>query len=128
MGLEEDVLPGEQLVVCLLPFLQHLVLSSLSPKTIRRHVDNLWLLGGEIIRDLHNDPTLRKLSAHRLLPNAIHEGGGLAAVRSFTTAPKTSSVPSTPPAANSTASSIKLQPDLQFTHRFPGRTLLFRVY
>ena len=73
MGLEEDVLPGEQLVVCLLPFLQHLVLSSLSPKTIRRHVDNLWLLGGEIIRDLHNDPTLRKLSA---LPNAIHEGGG----------------------------------------------------
>ena len=39
-------------------------------------VDNLWLLGGEIIRDLHNDPALRKLSADRLLPNAIHEGGG----------------------------------------------------
>ena len=58
------------------PFLQRLVSSSLSPKTIRRHVDNLWLLGGEIIRDLHNDPALRKLSADRLLPNAIHEGGG----------------------------------------------------
>ena len=76
MGLEEDVWPGEQIVVCLLPFLHHLVSSSLSPRTIRRHVDNLWLLGGEIIRDLHNDPALRKLSADRLLPNAIHEGGG----------------------------------------------------
>ena len=50
-----------------------------------------------------------------------------AAVRSFTTAPKTSSVPSTPPAANSTASSIKLQPDLQFTHRFPGRAVTSRT-
>ena len=76
MGLEEDVLPGEQLVACLLPFLHHLALSSLSPKTIRRHVDNLWLLGGEIIRDLNYDPPLRKLSAERLVRNAIHEGGG----------------------------------------------------
>ena len=32
------------------------LLSTLSPKTIRRHVNNLWLLGGEIIRDLHYDP------------------------------------------------------------------------
>ena len=76
MGLEEDVLPGQHIVACLLPFLQYLATSSLSPKTIRRHVDNLWLLGGEIIRDLHYDPPLRKLSADRLLRNAVHEGGG----------------------------------------------------
>jgi hypothetical protein len=29
-----------------------LVVSDLSPKTIQKHVDNLWALGGEIIRDL----------------------------------------------------------------------------
>jgi len=28
--------------------------SNLSPKTIQKHVDNLWVLGGEFIRDLHN--------------------------------------------------------------------------
>ena len=50
--------------------------SSLSPKTIRRHVDNLWMLGGEIIRDLHYDPSLRKKTAEGLLRNAIHEDGG----------------------------------------------------
>ena len=76
MGFEEDVLPGEQIVACLLPFLHHLASSSLAPKTIRRHVDSLWLLGGEIIRDLHDDRRLRKLSAERLVRNAVHEGGG----------------------------------------------------
>jgi hypothetical protein len=33
-------------------FLEHLVSSDLSPKTIQKHVDNMWVLGGEIIRDL----------------------------------------------------------------------------
>jgi hypothetical protein len=44
MGLEKDLPPGEELVVCLRPFIEHLAASSLSPKTIRRHVRNLWLL------------------------------------------------------------------------------------
>jgi hypothetical protein len=61
---------------CFRPFIEHLAVSSLSPKTIRRHVDNLWLLGGEIIRDLNFDPSLRRLSADRLLSKVIHEDGG----------------------------------------------------
>ena len=76
MGLEKDLPPGEQLLACLRPFIEHLASSSLSPKTIRRHVDNLWMLGGEIIRDLHYDPSLRKREADRLLRNAVHEDGG----------------------------------------------------
>ncbi|MGA8311816.1 MAG: hypothetical protein WB755_17415 [Terriglobales bacterium] len=76
MGLDKDLPPGEKLVACLRPFLEHLASSSLSPKTIRRHVDNLWLLGGEIIRDLNYDPSLRKMAADRLLRNVIHEDGG----------------------------------------------------
>jgi hypothetical protein len=50
--------------------------SSLSPKTIRKHLDNVWLLGEEIIRDLNDDPSLRKVTADRLLRDAIHADGG----------------------------------------------------
>jgi len=76
MGLEKDLPPGEQLLACFRPFIEHLASSNLSPKTIRKHIDNLWMLGGEIIRDLHYDPSLRKVAADRLLRNVIHEDGG----------------------------------------------------
>jgi len=67
---------GEALVVCLRPFIEPLAGSGLSPKTIRRRVDNVWLLGSEVIRDLHQDPSLRKLAAEKLLSKVIHEDGG----------------------------------------------------
>ena len=76
MGLDKDLPPGEALLACFRPFLAHLASSSLSRKTIRKHVDNLWVLGGEIIRDLHEDPSLRKVAADRLLGNVISEDGG----------------------------------------------------
>jgi hypothetical protein len=76
MGLEKDLPPGAQLLTCLRPFIEHLASSNLSSKTIRRHLDNLWILGGEIIRDLHYDPSLRKRAAERLLRSVIHEDGG----------------------------------------------------
>ena len=76
MGLEKDLPPGEAILACLRPFIEHLASSTLSSKTIRRHVGNLWLLGGEIIRDLHYDPSLRKKTADRLLRSVIHEDGG----------------------------------------------------
>jgi hypothetical protein len=76
MGLEKDLPPGEQLVACFRPFIEHLASSSLSPKTIRQHVDNLWLLGGEIIRDLNYDPSQRKVAVHKLLRHAIGADGG----------------------------------------------------
>ena len=76
MGLEKDLPPGEELVACFRPFIEHLASSSLSPKTIRRHVDNLWMLGGEIIRDLNYDPSLRKMAAEQLLRDVVHDDGG----------------------------------------------------
>ena len=76
MGVEKDVPPGQELVACFLPFIEHLAASSLSPKTIRRHIDNLWLLGGEIIRDLNFDPARRRVCADRLVAKVIHEDGG----------------------------------------------------
>jgi len=76
MGLEKDLPPGEALIVCFRPFIEYLASSGLSAKTIRQHADNLWSLGGEIIRDLHYDPSLRKKPAEQLLRKAVHQYGG----------------------------------------------------
>jgi len=77
MGLEKDLPPGEQLVACFRPFLEYLVASDLSPKTIQKHVDNMWALGGEFIRDLNDDPALRKLSVEQHLFEMVEDGGPL---------------------------------------------------
>ena len=67
MGLEKDLPPGEQLVAWFRPFLEYLAASDLSPNTIQKHVDNMWALGGEFIRDLNDDPSLRKRPVEQLL-------------------------------------------------------------
>ena len=76
MGLEKDVPPGEKLVACFRPFLEHLASTSLSRKTIRKHIDNLWVLGGEIIRDIHEDPSLRRQNVEKILRDAIDDEYG----------------------------------------------------
>jgi hypothetical protein len=76
MGEEKDLPPGSRLVEYFLPFLLHRAGSGLSKRTIQNHVDNMWLLGGEIIRDVNEDPSLRKLAAEQLVRNVIHEDGG----------------------------------------------------
>ena len=76
MGVEKDLPPGEKLVACFRPFLEELVVSDLSPKTIQKHVDNLWALGGEIIRDLHENPFLRRKSIEQILRDRIDDEGG----------------------------------------------------
>jgi hypothetical protein len=76
MGEEKDLPPGRRLVEYFLPFLLHLAGSGLSKRTIQNHVDNMWLLGGEIIRDVNEEPRLRKVAAAQLVSNVIHEDGG----------------------------------------------------
>lgn len=76
MGEERDLATGRKLVECFTPFLLHLATSGLSKKTIQRHVNNLWILGGELIRDLNEEPSLRKVAAPQLISRAIHEDGG----------------------------------------------------
>jgi hypothetical protein len=76
MGMDKDLPPGENLVACFRPFLDALVASDLSPKTIQKHVDNLWALGGEIIRDLHADPSLRRKTIEQILVDRIDDEGG----------------------------------------------------
>jgi hypothetical protein len=76
MGWEKDLLPGEKLVACFRPFVEDLVASDLSPKTIQKHIDNLWALGGEIIRDLNETPSLRRKDIERILDDRIDDEGG----------------------------------------------------
>lgn len=77
MGFETDLPAGGKIVICFRPFIEYLVSSDLSAKTIQKHVDNLWVLGGEIIRDLHETPALRKVPVERLLVDLIQDGGPL---------------------------------------------------
>jgi hypothetical protein len=76
IGQEKDLATGDELVARFRPFLETLVVSDLSPKTIQRHVDNLWALGGEIIRDLNEDPSLKRKSIEQILDDRIDEEGG----------------------------------------------------
>ena len=76
MGEEKDILPGETLVACFRPFMEALAASDLSPKIIQKHVDNLWALGGEIIRDLNETPSLRRKNIEAILDHRIDDEGG----------------------------------------------------
>jgi hypothetical protein len=71
-----DLAPGQRLVECFKPFLRHLLSSKLSAKTLRKHRDNLWLLGGEIISDLHESPRLRKRPMAQVVFAALNDEGG----------------------------------------------------
>jgi hypothetical protein len=70
-GEERDVIPGEAIVEVFTPFLQNLLDQGLSRKTRNLHRDNLWLLGGEIIRDINETPKLRKRSVAELIRETI---------------------------------------------------------
>src|SRR5919201_1879870 len=76
MAWEKDLPPGEELVACFRPFLEALAASDLAPKTIQKHVDNLWALGGEIIRDMNQTPSLRRKSIAEILDDRIDDEGG----------------------------------------------------
>jgi hypothetical protein len=73
---ERDLSPGQQMVECFKSFLRHLLSLKLSRKTLHKHRDNLWLLGGELIRDLHEVPRLRKRPIAEVVLAALDDEGG----------------------------------------------------
>ena len=76
-GEERDVIPGEQIVAVFTPFLLDLLAQGLTRKTRNLHRDNLWLLGGEIIRDINDTPKLRKRPVRELIREAVANDEGL---------------------------------------------------
>src|ERR1039458_978916 len=71
-----DLAPGQQMVECFKPFLRHLLGLNLSGKTLRKHRDNLWLLGGQIILDLHESPRHRRWPMAQVVLAALEDEGG----------------------------------------------------
>ena len=73
-GFPEDVPVGHRLVAILRPFLARLHAQGLGAKTLRAHLNNLWVIGGEVIRKVTNDPARRRRAAHDLLREAVMGG------------------------------------------------------
>ena len=75
-GTHGDEPVGRRLVAVLRLFMTHLQHQGLSASTRRRHLDHLWLIGGEIIRQLDDEPALRDKPTRALLLEAIQHGAG----------------------------------------------------
>src|SRR5689334_9268615 len=69
-----DVPPGRAMLDCFTPFLRDLL--ALSRTTWRRHCDNVWLLGGEVIRRLQMDDTLPEAPIEQVVLDLIGDDGG----------------------------------------------------
>jgi hypothetical protein len=52
MGIDEDLLYGQGLVEAMRPFILHLLALDVTDRTVKKHLENLWLLGDQIIRDV----------------------------------------------------------------------------
>jgi hypothetical protein len=75
-GEDADIPAGQAIVEFFKPFLLHLLDEKLATKTLRRHRDHLWLLGGELIRRRYDDDKLKKMPADKAIAEIIEEEGG----------------------------------------------------
>jgi len=71
-----DLAPGAAIVATFTPFLLDLLRGALAKRTFNRHRDNLWLVGGEMIRRRYDDPALKRLPAEQLVRRLIDADGG----------------------------------------------------
>lgn len=58
------------------PFIEELLKSSYSYKTIKNHIDNLWMLGGFIVKRINFYEKDRNIEPHFLLPRFIDSQDG----------------------------------------------------
>jgi hypothetical protein len=75
-GEDKDVPFGEGLIETFRPFIQSLIDAGWTKNTIRNHIDNLWLLGGEIIREVNDDNEYRRFTPRQKLLDSIGPEGG----------------------------------------------------
>jgi hypothetical protein len=71
-----DIPPGLRMVECFKPFLREMLARSLSRTTLRRHRDNIWVLGGEVIRQVQMDSGLRRRPVEQVVRDLIGDDGG----------------------------------------------------
>jgi gamma-glutamyl-gamma-aminobutyrate hydrolase PuuD len=75
-GVEEDVPYGEGIVKNVIPFIEEMKSRNMSVKTINEHIDNLWMLGGYLIHQLHYYEEKRKFPSLDLIRESIGSDGG----------------------------------------------------
>ena len=75
-GKDEDVEYGRRIMELMKPFITELLNSSYSSKTIKEHIDNLWLLGGYIIKHMNYHDENRKQDPLFLLTRFIDSFDG----------------------------------------------------
>ena len=73
-GTPGDIPIGEAITEIMRPFIIHLVSKGLAPSTIRRHLDNCWVIGGEIIRQINYFPEMAKVEPRKLLLDSVAIG------------------------------------------------------
>lgn len=73
---EADRVVGQRIVEALKPFLSNLLVQGLARKTLVRHRDNIWLLGGEMIRRRLEDEGFVTLTVDEWLGELVEEDGG----------------------------------------------------
>jgi len=75
MGDSADLLFGDKIIEAMRTFVQHLMESGLSDKTLKRHLDNLWLLGGEIVHDIHYHNEYKTADPANIIKEAVEFEG-----------------------------------------------------
>lgn len=75
-GVKEDIPYGQEIIKYMIPFIDEMKNKGLSIKTINKHIDNLWVLGGNIIKDLNDYEENRELPALKMILNCIDSNEG----------------------------------------------------
>jgi hypothetical protein len=73
---QSDIALGERIAECFKAFTLHLLNRGLATKTLQRHRDHLWMLGGEIIRRAQQEPKVARKPAKRLLLEFVDDDCG----------------------------------------------------
>lgn len=73
---DSDIEPGKRIVATFTPFLLDLLRQRPSKRAFNRRRDNLWLVGGEIIRRRQDDPAPERLPIDKLIDELIEPDGG----------------------------------------------------
>ena len=71
-----DIAIGQRIVAVLTPFLLHLLDQGLAKATVRRHRDNLWALGGELIRRRYDNDELARQNLAQAIAQLIEGDAG----------------------------------------------------
>jgi site-specific recombinase XerD len=75
-GISEDIEFGNKIIQIFKPFIKYLKEKQLSRKTINLYIDDLWILGGFIIKQLHSEEKYRKYKPQWLFPYYIDSWDG----------------------------------------------------